>query len=39
MALDDVSVSDIAGTLERPVALATAMSDGGDALTNRAKPV
>jgi NifB/MoaA-like Fe-S oxidoreductase len=39
VALDDVSVSDIAGALERPVVLAATMSELLEALTNRAKPV
>jgi putative radical SAM enzyme (TIGR03279 family) len=39
VALDDVSMSDIARALGRPVALAATMSELLEALTNRAKPV
>jgi putative radical SAM enzyme (TIGR03279 family) len=39
VALDDVSVSDIAGALERPVVLAATMRELLKALTNHAKPV
>ena len=39
VALDDVSVSDIAGALGRPVVLAATMSELLEVLTNRAKPV